>query len=50
MTAVADPFEHTATGLLGDKRDTMLGNQLLLRVIFTLLEFKSKLIKNFTLM
>ncbi len=28
-----EPFEYTATGLLGDKRDTMLQNQLLLRVV-----------------
>jgi len=26
-----EPFEYTATGVLGDKRDTMLQNQLLLR-------------------
>lgn len=26
-----DPFEYSATGVLGDKRDTMLQNQLLLR-------------------
>ena len=30
--AVAGPFDYTATGILGDKRDTMLENQLLLRV------------------
>ena len=27
-----DPFEYTATGILGDKRGTMLQNELLLRV------------------
>ena len=27
-----DPFEHTATGILGSKRDTMLSNEILLRV------------------
>lgn len=31
MTAVADPYEHTATGILGNKRDTMLHNELILR-------------------
>lgn len=31
MADVAHQFEYTATGVLGDKRDTMLGNQLLLR-------------------
>lgn len=31
MAAVLEPFEHTATGVLGDKRETMLKNQLLLR-------------------
>ena len=32
MTAVAETFEYTATGVLGDKRESMLQNQLLLRV------------------
>ena len=27
-----DPFEFTATGILGSKRDTMLNNEILLRV------------------
>lgn len=31
-TAVINPYEFTATGILGDKRKTMLANQLLLRV------------------
>ncbi|ELT89858.1 hypothetical protein CAPTEDRAFT_21391 [Capitella teleta] len=31
MTAVGEYFEHTATGVLGEKRDTMLHNQLHLR-------------------
>lgn len=30
-TAASNPFAYTATGTLGDKRDTMLENQLLLR-------------------
>ena len=48
------PFEYTATGVLGDKRNTMLSNELHLRVCkinavlvkinktnaFTLLKFK----------
>ncbi len=29
---MAGPFEHTATGVLGHKRPSMLHNQLLLRV------------------
>ena len=27
-----DPFEFTATGILGTRRDTMLNNEILLRV------------------
>jgi len=27
-----DPFVYTATGVLGDRRDTMLQNELILRV------------------
>ena len=37
MAVVAEPFEYTATGVLGDKRDSMLQNQLLLRVTIKLL-------------
>lgn len=32
MAATISPFVHTATGVLGDKRDSMLFNQLHLRV------------------
>ena len=33
MACAVDPYSLTATGVLGDKRDTMLHNPLILRVI-----------------
>ena len=40
MATMCGPYEYTATGILGDKRESMLQNQLLLRVSDTRSQFK----------